>query len=127
MKKVISMVLAVLMLLSLVACGGKAPDKVEDSYPGTWEIDHLTIDGVTYAKSELEALGDYRGHALLVIKEGGQAYAAESGENGVIIAWSETENGILLDDDEVVMEDGLLRLEVTMMNSGTSEKYPTAS
>ncbi len=112
MKKVISMVLAVLMLLSLAACGGKAPDTVKDGYPGTWIIDHLTIDGVTYAQSELEALGDYRSQALLVIKEGGQAYAAESGLNGVIIAWSETENGILLDDDEVIMEDGLLRLEV---------------
>lgn len=112
MKKAISVVLAILMLLSLAACGGKASEKVKDSYPGTWKIDHLTIDGVTYAQSELEALGDYRSQALLVIKEGGQAYAAESGLNGVIIAWSETENGILLDDDEVIMEDGLLRLEV---------------
>ena len=34
MKKVISMVLTVLMLLSLAACGGKVPDKVQDEYPG---------------------------------------------------------------------------------------------
>lgn len=44
MKKAISVVLAILMLLSLAACGGKASEKVKDSYPGTWKIDHLTID-----------------------------------------------------------------------------------
>lgn len=110
MKKVISMVLAVLMLLSLVACGGKAPDKVKDGYPGTWELDHVVIGGAEFTLSELEALGEDGSQIRMVLKEGGKAYASE-GSYGDIVDWSETESGILLGDAQLIMEDGLLRME----------------
>ena len=112
MKKVISIVLVLMILLSLSACGGKAADSSKAGYPGTWKIDHLGIEGAEYAQSELAALGDYRGQALLVIKDGGKAYEAENGIDGIIVDWYETENGILLDGEEVLIENGLLRLEV---------------
>ena len=80
MKKVISIVLVLMILLSLSACGGKAADSSKAGYPGTWKIDHLVIEGAEYAQSELAALGDYRGQALLVIKDGGKAYEAENGK-----------------------------------------------
>ena len=110
MKKVISVVLAVLMLLSLAACGGKAPDKVKDSYPGTWELDHVVIDGAEFTLSELEALREDGFQIRMVLKEGGKAYAAE-GSYGDIVDWSETESGILMGDMELIMEEGFLRME----------------
>lgn len=65
MKKVISIVLVLMILLSLSACGGKAADSSKAGYPGTWKIDHLVIEGAEYAQSELAALGDYRGRHYL--------------------------------------------------------------
>ena len=110
MKKVISMVLAILMSLSLAACGGKEPDKVRDEYPGTWELDHVVIGGAEFTLSELEALGEDGSQIRMVLKEGGKAYASE-GSYGDIVDWSETESGILLGDVQLIMEDGLLRME----------------
>lgn len=98
------------MLLSLAACGGKAPDKVKDSYPGTWELDHVVIDGAEFTLSELEALREDGFQIRMVLKEGGKAYAAE-GSYGDIVDWSETESGILMGDMELIMEEGFLRME----------------
>ena len=125
MKKITTFSLAVLLLLALTGCGEAAKgssttesieisttENTESEYCGTWNIDHIVIGGTKYAQSELEALNDYRGRSVLVIKEGGNAYVAEDGIDGVIVDWSETDVGILLDDEDMIFVDGLLRLKL---------------
>ena len=125
MKKLATFGMAVLLVLSLAGCGETTKDvtttetvesstteNAEPEYCGTWNIDHIVIDGTKYVQSELEAMDDYRGRSVLVIKEGGNAYVAEGGIDGVIVEWSETDVGILLDGEDMVFIDGLLRLKL---------------
>ncbi|MBR2403495.1 MAG: leucine-rich repeat domain-containing protein [Lachnospiraceae bacterium] len=125
MKKIATFGMAVLLILSLAGCGEATKDvtttetvenstteNAEPEYCGTWNIDHIVIDGTKYVQSELEAMDDYRGRSVLVIKEGGNAYVAEGGVDGVIVEWSETDVGILLDGEDMVFVDGLLRLKL---------------
>lgn len=51
MKKVISILSALIVLLALTACAGKA---TKPTYVGNWELDHAVIDGTAYTRSELK-------------------------------------------------------------------------
>ena len=125
MKRLASLSMTILLILVLIGCGEAAnevtatetietstTETMEPGYCGTWNIDHVVIDGTKYAQSELDAMNDYRGKTVLVIKEGGNAYVAEGGEDGVIVEWSETDVGILLDGDDMVYIEGQLRLKL---------------
>lgn len=124
MKRIITFSLAILLLLAVTGCGEATKDRsttetveyTKSDYYGTWNIDHIVIDDTKYAQSELEAMNDYRGRTVLIIKEGGSAYVAEGGEDGVIVEWSETDVGILLDDADMIFVDGLLRLKLKSYN-----------
>lgn len=125
MKKLASLSMTILLILALIGCGEAAneamttetmetstTETLEPGYCGTWNIDHVVIDGTKYVQSELDSMNDYRGKTVLVIKEGGNAYVAEGGEDGVIVEWSETDVGILLDGDDMFYVEGLLRLKL---------------
>jgi len=123
MKKIMTLILAVMLLLALTGCGENAKDipatetietiePAEQEYCGTWNIDHIVIDGTEYQQSELETMDDYRGRTVLVIKDGGNAYVAEGGVDGVIVEWSETDVGINLDGNDMIFANGLLRLKI---------------
>ena len=109
--------------MALTGCGKTAEDvpttetnetteTAEPEYCGTWNIDHIVVDGTEYQQSELETMDDYRGRTVLVIKDGGNAYVAEGGVDGVIVEWSETDVGINLAGDDMIFANGLLRLKV---------------
>lgn len=111
MKKVISILSALLVLLSLTACAGNAAKPAEvaakPTYTGTWELDYVVINGVSFTHSELEAIGQDI-QASLVLKDGGKAFVTLGSDQGVL-DWNETENGIQIDDETLTMEDGFLR------------------
>ncbi len=58
MKRLLSITLAILMLLTLAACGEKTRNGAEQEYPGTWELDHVAFGGSIFTLDELEALGE---------------------------------------------------------------------
>ena len=112
MKTVISILSALLVLLSLTACAGKAAkpayDATKPTYVGTWELDHVVIGGSTFTPSELKAVGQDI-QSGLVLKDGGKAFMTWGSDQGVL-DWSETENGIQIDNLIFTMEDGFLRV-----------------
>ena len=112
MKKGISLLLVFAMILtSLAGCGGKA-----NKLTGTWNVDSVELDGARFKVSELAAMGrdDWMGKTLLVLKDGGKAYLAEGGVDGVVVDWYETTDGkVLLDGTECTIVDGMIRLEIS--------------
>ena len=112
MKKGISLLLVFAMILTALAgCGGKA-----NKLTGTWNVDSVELDGARFKVSELAAMGrdDWMGKTLLVLKDGGKAYLAEGGVDGVIVDWYETTDGkVLLDGTECTIVDGMIRLEIS--------------
>lgn len=110
MKKIITILLAVTMLLTLVACGG-ASETVAPGFCGTWKVDHALVEGAEFAASELEILDESIARMTIVIKDKGKAYISSNDSDGTLVDWSETETGILLDDVDLILENGLLLLE----------------
>lgn len=111
MKRLLSITLALLMLLTLAACGERTRNGTEQEYPGTWELDHVAFGGSTFTLDELEALGEGGIQARMVLKEGGKGYTSE-GNEGAIIDWEKTETGIRIGEQEMVFEDGFLHGEI---------------
>lgn len=112
MKKGISLLLVFAMILTALAgCGNEA-----NKLTGTWNVDSVELDGARFKVSELAAMGrdDWMGKTLLVLKDGGKAYLAEGGVDGVIVDWYETTDGkVLLDGTECTMVDGMIRMEIS--------------
>ena len=112
MKKGISLLLVFAMILTALAgCGNEA-----NMLTGTWNVDSVELDGARFKVSELAAMGrdDWMGKTLLVLKDGGKAYLAEGGVDGVIVDWYETTDGkVLLDGTECTMVDGMIRMEIS--------------
>lgn len=112
MKKGISLLLVFAMILTALAgCGNEA-----NKLTGTWNVDSVELDGARFKVSELAAMGrdDWMGKTLLVLKDGGKAYVAEGGVDGVIVDWYETTDGkVLLDGTECTMVDGMIRMEIS--------------
>lgn len=101
--------LAFIMVLFLVGCGSKT-----NKLTGTWIVDSVEMDGTKFSASELEAIGsnDWASKTLMVLKDGGKAYFAEGGVDGVIVDWYETTDGkILVDGVVCTINDGLIRME----------------
>ena len=102
MKKGIALLLVFAMILTALAgCGNEA-----NKLTGTWNVDSVELDGARFKVSELAAMGrdDWMGKTLLVLKDGGKAYLAEGGVDGVIVDWYETTDGkVLLDGTECTM------------------------
>ena len=102
MKKGISLLLVFAMILTALAgCGNEA-----NMLTGTWNVDSVELDGARFKVSELAAMDqdDWMGKTLLVLKDGGKAYVAEGGVDGVIVDWYETTDGkVLLDGTECTM------------------------
>lgn len=112
MKKGIALLLVFAMILTALAgCGNEA-----NKLTGTWNVDSVELDGARFKVSELAAMGrdDWMGKTLLVLKDGGKAYVAEGGVDGVIVDWYETTDGkVLLDGTECTMVDGMIRMEIS--------------
>lgn len=112
MKKGIALLLVFAMILTALAgCGNEA-----NKLTGTWNVDSVELDGARFKVSELAAMGrdDWMGKTLLVLKDGGKAYLAEGGVDGVIVDWYETTDGkVLLDGTECTMVDGMIRMEIS--------------
>ena len=103
MKKVISILSALMVLLALTACAGKA---TKPTYVGNWELDHAVIDGTAYTRAELKAIGQDANMKLL-LKENGKAFLTVDTDSEVL-NWSETKNGIRVGGATLTIEDGLL-------------------
>lgn len=103
MKKVIPILSALMVLLALTACAGKA---TKPTYVGNWELDHVVIDGTAYTRAELKAIGQDANMKLL-LKENGKAFLTVDTDSEVL-NWSETKNGIQVGNAKFSMEDGLL-------------------
>ena len=110
MKKGISILLMIATIaIALTGCGGGG-----SKLTGTWVVDSVELDGTKFSVSELEAMDydNWMGKSIMVIKDGGKAYIAEGGKDGVIVDWYETTDGkILLDGEAYTIVDGLIRVE----------------
>lgn len=103
MKKVISILSALIVLLALTACAGKA---TKPTYVGNWELDHAVIDGTVYTRSELKAIGQDANMKLLLEENGKACLTVDT--DSEVLNWSETKNGIRVGGATLTIEDGLL-------------------
>lgn len=107
MKKLFTIVLALLMALSLFACGGG-----KSTLTGTWTVDSTEVNGTKFTLSELEAMGDDSlSQAQLVIKDGGKAYMSE-GNNGILVDWEKTDSGAIINNEVFTLVNGMLQFEM---------------
>lgn len=111
MKKLIAMLLAIIMIVvSFAGCGQKA-----NKLTGTWAIESVEVDGTVFTAAELDAMDsdNWVSKSIIILKDGGKAYVAEGGVDGVIIDWSETDNGtVIIGDIECPITDGILAMVV---------------
>ena len=111
MKKENSILLIITIIaIALTGCGGQG-----SKLTGTWVVDSVELDGAKFSVSELEAMGrdNWMGKTIMVLKDGGKAYIAEGGIDGIIVDWYETtDEKILLDGEAYTIVDGLIRMEV---------------
>lgn len=106
MKKAISILLAVAMIISLAGCGGK-----NSKFLGTWKAESVEVDGTKYTVSELKAMGgDDLSEAKIVIKDGGKAYISDSGV-GDVVSWEIIENGIRIGESDCTVSDNMICIE----------------
>lgn len=103
MKKVISILSALMVLLALTACAGKT---TKPTYVGNWELDHAVIDGTVYTRSELKAIGQDANMKLLLEENGKACLTVDT--DSEVLNWSETKNGIRVGGATLTIEDGLL-------------------
>lgn len=103
MKKVIPILSALMVLLALTACAGKA---TKPTYVGNWELDHAVIDGTVYTRSELKAIGQDANMKLLLEENGKACLTVDT--DSEVLNWSETKNGIRVGGATLTIEDGLL-------------------
>lgn len=103
MKRIIAIILAITIVISLVACGEE-----EFKITGTWKAFKAEIDGVAFTVSEMEALGeDELSDFYLIVKDGGIAVAIQKGDTDKI-DWEETENGYEIGYADCTIIDELL-------------------
>lgn len=111
MKKLIAMLLAIIMIvMSFAGCGQKT-----NKLTGSWAIESVEVDGTVFTAAELNAMDsdNWMSKSIIILKDGGKAYVAEGGVDGVIIDWAETDNGtVIIGDIECTITDGLLAMVV---------------
>ena len=128
MKKIVVLLL-VMVIASLVACGqiddksknqnssidfGQIEDEPKDqklsnvSIEGTWTVDWIKSEGVKFTVKEWNNFeNEDVSRFYIIFKEGGLAYVFEDRYwGGDFVTWSKLENGILIDDELAIFEDG---------------------
>ena len=107
MKRVFALVLAVVMILCLTACGEKTPEN--SPYAGKWVIDGVISQGLETGY-ESEIPNDY-----IQLNNNGKGYLVFMDE-GWDITWKETDAGITVEVtgekmNAVLKEDGMLYMD----------------
>ncbi len=93
MKKVLSGVLVVLVLVALVACGSNAP------VVGTWKLDSVSAFGQEFSVAEFSELSEQDMSAIeMEIKSNGTATLSLPGDDGGTAKWKEVDGGYEISD-----------------------------
>lgn len=95
MKKILTILLAVIMITSLTACGAK-----NNNFEGTWKVDSIEYEGSKFSVKELKnstnedlsSLYEGLNEFLLILKDGGEAYLYVNGY-GDSGDWSKSDDG----------------------------------
>lgn len=131
MKKVVGVLLALMMLFSLVACGKSSGDE-ENMLYGTWNATSVELEGSKFTLEELKTMGDdTMSDLFFVIKEGGKAYVHSEGY-GELVDWASTSGGIKIGVIECSVSDGFIHVEnndviIFMEKTSDSQTIPVAS
>ena len=133
MKKMLAMMLAVIMILSFSACGGK-----NNNFEGTWKVESVEYEGSKFSINELkkstnedlsglyEDLKDF----YLILKDDGEAYlyVDGSGDSG---DWLKSDNNdsIIIGTQKCEIVDKMICLDfddnkVYLKKSSNSQKIP---
>ena len=126
--------------LCFAGCAGSAEDgkASEGGFCGTWEVDHLEMDGTSFTAEQIRALGgeEIAGFGM-VLQEGGEAYLFLSDEGLVteceqVANWEQTESGLKIGENELSFADGCLRMEygegfVCLTKASGSQEPPVPS
>ena len=101
-KTIIAVILAVLMISSLAACG---KDIVEDDFCGTWKVEYIEYEGSKFSVEEWknmdeEDLSDF----YVIFKDGGKAYVYDD-EYGDLVNWLKSDDSIMLGDEKGTIVD----------------------
>lgn len=95
MKKLFVLLLALLLVTSLVACGGK-----NEKFEGTWKIESIEYEGSKFSINELKKSTNEELSSLyedlkdfyLILKDGGEAYLFADGDSDSF-SWIKSDDG----------------------------------
>ncbi len=138
MKKLAGIACAAVLGLSLVACGGNAEPKAEDTtsqttqtdtqaveapsikdYEGEWKLAAIEHSGFTVTGNYADIYGDEKGNVLTINADGtGTSVAGNSTTN---LTWKDNGSGSLIITDEAETEQDLATLVDNMLMVSTGE------
>lgn len=108
MKKLLALLLAVIMITSLTACGEK--EKSED-FGGTWKVDCIEYEGSKFSVEEWNNMEDEDLSSFYIIfKDGGKAYVYDDGY-GDLVNWLKSDDSIMIGDEKCSIVDGKICLD----------------
>ena len=104
MKRLLALLLALIMITSLTACGGKGKN---ENFVGTWKVDCIEYEGSKFSVEEWnniedEDLSDF----YIVFKDGGKAYVYD--EYGDLVNWLKSDDSIMIGDEKCSIVDGMI-------------------
>ena len=113
-KRLVSVVLALVMVLSLGACAQEQTEGGSEPLPGTYWIESMTAEGNVIDRAVLEMMG--MEDSYLLLREDGSAVLYFSGEDPVDLRYDE-EKGIVFDDQRSMefVRDGK---KIKLINEG---------
>ena len=113
MKKVLTLLLSVIMIISLSACGEKESGEKEKSkkFLGTWKIECIEYEGAKFSVEEWKNMenSDFSDF-YIIFKDGGKAYIYDEGY-GELVNWLKSNNKIMIGDEKCTIVDGMICLD----------------
>ena len=108
MKKLFTLLLVALMILSLASCGEKEKN---ENFSGTWKVESIEYEGSKFSVEEWNNMEDEDFSGFYIIfKDGGKAYVYDDGY-GDLLNWLKSDDSIMIGDEKCSIIDEMICLD----------------